>query len=369
MTEPPDTPQTSEHAALTREQLTDLGVELDSVELVEYGERYVPGSPADRRAGRRTGVWFALSGIMAAAFAAIFIWWPQAYQPPWSDTQWMYALFTPLIGTTMGIGVLAFGIGTVSLAKRILPHEIAVQQRHGGPSDPVDRSTVVAEVVDSAVKSGVKRRRILTGTVLGAGAGLGVMALLPIVGGLIKNPWAQGAEAPLWVTPWAPLPDGTKVRLVTEDGTPVRPTDMSPAAMMTVFPGVPGGREAADAPVMLFRLRPTDVVRVRVGQESFNFGDFYAYSKLCTHVGCPVSLYEQEAGKVLCPCHQSQFDVNAGAIPVFGPATRPLPQLPIDLDSDGYFIARSDFVEAVGPGFWSNGSYPPWTLEPKETTG
>ncbi len=369
MTEPAPVPDEESLAAMSRQQLTELGVELDGVELVEYGERYIPGSPADRRAGRRTGLWFALSGVMTVAFFAVFIWWPHEYQPPWSDTQWMYALFTPLIGATMGIGVLAFGIGTVSLAKRIVPHEVAVQQRHGGPSEPVDRQTVAAEVVDSAAKSGVKRRRILAGTFLTAGAGIAAMAALPVLGGLIKNPWADGADAPLWVTPWAPLPDGTKVRLVTEDGTPVRPTDMSPASMMTVFPGVPGGREAADAPVMLFRLRPSDVVRVRVGQQNFNVGDFYAYSKLCTHVGCPVSLYEQQAGKVLCPCHQSQFDINAGAVPVFGPATRPLPQLPIDLDAEGYFVARSDFVEAVGPGFWINGSYPPWNLEPKESAG
>ncbi len=369
MTDEPGLPEAPHHAAMTREQLTALGAELDGVELVEYGERYMPGSAADRRAGRRTGLWFGLSALMAAAFVALFIWWPHAYQPPWSQTQWMYALFTPLIGATMGLAALAFGIGTVSLTKRILPHEIAVQQRHGGASDPVDRQTVAAEVLDSVHKSGVKRRRVLTGTFLGAGAGLATMAALPIIGGLIKNPWADGADAPLWVTPWAPPPDGSKVRLVSEDGIPVRPTDMTPGSMMSVFPGVPGGLEAADAPVMLFRLRPTDHVQVRTGQQDFNVGDFYAYSKLCTHVGCPVSLYEQEAGKVLCPCHQSQFDINAGAVPVFGPATRPLPQLPIALDDDGYFIATSDFVEAVGPGFWINGSYPPWHLEPKEANG
>ncbi len=359
-------PGESERAGMTRDQLTELGTELDSVELVEYGERYIPGSPADRRAGRRTGLWFALSGLMAVAFAAVFIFWPQGYRPPWSDSQWVYALYTPLIGTTMGIGVLAFGIGMVLLEKRIVPHEVAVQQRHGGPSDPVDRETVAAEVIDAGRKSGVQRRRVLAGAFLGAGAGLGLMAALPILGGFIKNPWADGADAPLLVTPWAPLPDGTKVPLVDENGRPVRPTDLSPASMMTVFPGVPGGREAADAPVMLFRLRPTDVVQIRSGQQGFNVGDYYAYSKLCTHVGCPVSLYEQEAGKLLCPCHQSQFDVNAGAIPVFGPATRPLPQLPIELDEEGYFVASRDFIEPVGPGFWLYDSAPTGKLEPKE---
>ena len=89
-------------------------------------------------------------------------------------------------------------------------------------------------------------------------------------------------------------------------------------------------------------------------QRRFRYGDYYAYSKICTHVGCPVSLYEQQTGRILCPCHQSQFDVNDGAKPVFGPATRPLPQLPITVDDEGYFIAVSDFIEPVGPGFWEN---------------
>jgi ubiquinol-cytochrome c reductase iron-sulfur subunit len=82
-----------------------------------------------------------------------------------------------------------------------------------------------------------------------------------------------------------------------------------------------------------------------------------------------VSLYEQQTGRVLCPCHQSQFNVYEGAFPVFGPATRPLPQLPIELDDEGYFVAAKDFVEAVGPGFWENGKFPAWFSEPKEATG
>jgi ubiquinol-cytochrome c reductase iron-sulfur subunit len=80
-------------------------------------------------------------------------------------------------------------------------------------------------------------------------------------------------------------------------------------------------------------------------------------------------LYEQQTGRVLCPCHQSQFNLYEGMFPVFGPATRPLPQLPIELDDEGYFVASRDFVEAVGPGFWENGKYPAWYSEPKEASG
>jgi ubiquinol-cytochrome c reductase iron-sulfur subunit len=106
---------------------------------------------------------------------------------------------------------------------------------------------------------------------------------------------------------------------------------------------------------MLFRLRPSqvDAFTPRKGQEDFRYGEYVAFSKICTHAGCPVSLYEQETSRILCPCHQSQFLITEDATPVFGPATRPLPQLPIAVDSDGYFVARGDYREAVGPTYWN----------------
>ena len=122
------------------------------------------------------------------------------------------------------------------------------------------------------------------------------------------------------------------MRLVRDDGSPIRPGDQEPGSLETVFPAVPGGNRQADAATMLIRLRPEQLesLRPRAGQEDFGYGDYVAYSKICTHAGCPVSLYEQETSRILCPCHQSQFDVTQGAKPVFGPATRSLPQLPID---------------------------------------
>jgi ubiquinol-cytochrome c reductase iron-sulfur subunit len=106
---------------------------------------------------------------------------------------------------------------------------------------------------------------------------------------------------------------------------------------------------------MLFRLRPAQMAAYtpRQGQANFGYGDYVAFSKICTHAGCPVSLYEAETSRILCPCHQSQFLITDGATPVFGPAVRPLPQLPITLDSEGFFVARSDYIEAVGPTYWN----------------
>ena len=348
-------PTSEQMDAMSTEELGRFGAALDHVELVEYGPRFVPGSPADKNAEKSVARWFLLATFFALAFVLVFILWPAEYEDAYSDNQWVYAMFTPLLGVTLGLTIFCFGVGAVALSRKVIPHEVAVQQRHKGMSAEVDRRTLGAQLKDVGDKSGlIKRRGMLKGSLLLAGGGLATAAIIPVLGGLIRNPWANRNESPLWVTPWQPLPDGTKIRLVQIDGTPVRPADMTAGAMMTVFPGVIGGGKTADGAVMLFRLRSGDRVRLRAGQESFHFGDYFAYSKICTHVGCPVSLYEQQTGRILCPCHQSQFDVNDGARPVFGPATRPLPQLPITVDDEGYFIAVSDFVEPVGPGFWED---------------
>jgi ubiquinol-cytochrome c reductase iron-sulfur subunit len=354
-------------AGMTQEELARLGARLNGVELVEYGPRFEPGSPAEKRAERQVAKWFFLSALFALAFVVIFIVWPAGYEDPFSSRQWVYALFTPLLGVTLGAAILCLGLGVMSIARRIAPHEVAVQERHVGGSAEHDQRTVGAELMDTLDKTGLKTRRgLLKTSLLLAGGGIATAAVVGPIGGLIKNPWAKGAESDLWVTPWRPAADGTKVRMTFQDGSFVRPEDLAVGSMATVFPGVPGGATASDAAVMLFRLRPNEPILIRNGQDGFEYGNYYAYSKICTHVGCPVSLYEDQTGRVLCPCHQSQFDVHDGAKPVFGPATRPLPQLPIDVDDEGYFIATSDFIEPVGPGFWeSTQGSKPWGSHPK----
>jgi len=109
--------------------------------------------------------------------------------------------------------------------------------------------------------------------------------------------------------------------------------------------------EKAKAAVLLMRLQPEDL-NIPEGREDWQYDGIVAYSKICTHVGCPVALYEQQTHHLLCPCHQSTFDVTNNCEVIFGPAKRPLPQLPITVDSDGYLVAQSDFHEPVGPSFW-----------------
>ncbi len=107
---------------------------------------------------------------------------------------------------------------------------------------------------------------------------------------------------------------------------------------------------------MLIRLRPgTPCSWLRRGRKACNYGDYVAYSKVCTHLGCPASLFESQTNRILCPCHQSQFVATEYARPVFGPAARPLPQLPITVNDEGYFVATGDFHGPVGPAFWEMG--------------
>jgi ubiquinol-cytochrome c reductase iron-sulfur subunit len=317
---------------------TDYGAELDDIHITHRRQRFVvPGGKAEQRAERGVAVCFLLTFVASVAFIVIYIAAPWQY----SVTNNSYAWYTPMLGVTMALALAGVGVGAVLWAKWLLPEEEVVQDRHDGPSPEVDRRTTVAALVDGMEGTGLARRSLLKRSLgLGLGA-LGALAVVPL-GGLIKKPRGE-----LFSTPWK-----AGARLVSIDGRPVRPGDMLPGALQTVFPGVPGGTKAPDAPTMLIRLRPDQTVQHRAGQEDFGWQDYVAYSKICTHAGCPVSLYEQQSGRILCPCHQSQFLVTKDALPVFGPAARPLPALAITVDEDGYFVARGDYREPIGPSFW-----------------
>jgi ubiquinol-cytochrome c reductase iron-sulfur subunit len=343
----PDDDHTPEQlAAMSREDLDRLGARYDGVQVLHVDPGPEPGSALERRYVRQIGAVFAVAGLAAFAFVVVYVgsgW----FLPEWewtieSDT-WS-TLFTPLLGTLMGLSLALVGLGMVLYARKLLPHETAVQDKHDGSH--FDRVTTGATLVGGLHNSGLARRKLITRSLAFMGGGLGLMLLMPL-GGLLKNP---NTGNPLGRTSWA-----QGVRLVRDDGTPVRPGDQVPGSLETVFPAVPGGNRESDAATMLIRLRPEQVAvnEPREGQDDFGYGDYVAYSKICTHAGCPVSLYEQETSRILCPCHQSQFDVTQGAKPVFGPATRSLPQLPLALDDEGYFIARSDYIEAVGPTYWN----------------
>lgn len=373
---PQDLPSDEELAQMSRDDLVKLGAKLDGVELVEYPDPWpVKGTRAEKRAERAVAMWFLISALAGFAFIGVFLFWPHAYAAPNTDEYFLYSLFTPLLGATLGLSVLAVGIGALLYTKKFIPHEVAVQQRNDSGSSELDKATILAELADAGDRSTIARRSLIKRSAgLGAGAmglGIGVFAL----GGLVRDPWAQTeSKDSLWHTGWKHDKPGEKVFLRRATGhahevSLVRPEDLSAGSMETVFPFRESEREdhhalskalkRSDNPVMLIRLRAEDGRKVvkHQGQEDFNHGDYYAYTKICSHLGCPTSLYEDATNRILCPCHQSQFDALAYGKPIFGPATRKLAQLPIAVDEEtGYFIARSDFIEPVGPAFWERKS-------------
>jgi len=364
---PPVTPSAAEVEDMSFEDRARLAAKLDDVEMVHNGTRFpVPGTRAEKRAERAVALWFGLAALAGLAFLVSFLVWPYEYRAPGEQGYTLYTLYTPVIGGTFGLAVLALGVGVVAYVKKFFPTEVSVQQRHDGSSDEVARSTVTAQLVKAGQDTGIARRSLIKRSAMAAvgvfGLALGIAAIAP----LVRNPWKGGADAELWVTSWRPV-NGETVYLRRDTGVPdeislVRPEDQEPGSMETVFPfreSERGNEEAlasalrqSDTPVMLIRLRPGQQAQQRAGQDGFHHGDYYAYSKICTHLGCPTSLYEAQTNRILCPCHQSQFLATEYAKPVFGPATRPLPQLPITVNEEGYLVATSDFHEPVGPAFW-----------------
>ncbi|HET9138728.1 ubiquinol-cytochrome c reductase iron-sulfur subunit [Actinophytocola sp.] len=373
----PELPTEAELSDMGRDDLVRLGGKIDEVELVEYPDPWpVKGTRAERRAERQVAFWFIVSALAGLAFLGVFIFWPAKYVQPTDEGFQAYYLFTPLLGLTLGLSILGIGLGVINYTRKFVPHEIAVQQRHDGGSAELDKKTILAQLADAGNRSTIARRSLIKRS---AGAGAGIMGAgvgVFVLGGLLRNPHAQSTNPDgLWHTGWMSEPGSDeKVFLRRATGDPeevvlVRPEDLDAGSMETVFPFRESERgdhaalsealRRSDNPVMLIRLRPEDAARVikHRGQEDYNYGDFYAYTKICSHLGCPTSLFEQRTNRILCPCHQSQFDALEYAKPIFGPATRKLAQLPIDVDPEtGYFYALHDFIEAVGPAFWERKS-------------
>ncbi|WP_151549202.1 MULTISPECIES: cytochrome bc1 complex Rieske iron-sulfur subunit [Corynebacterium] len=390
-----------ELAAMSNEELARLGTELDDVTVAYRKERFpIENDPAEKRAERSVAFFFIAGIVLMLAFMAIYLFWPWQYKALGQEGLWLYTFYTPMLGLTAGLGIISMGMGVVTYVKKFIPEEISVQQRHDGGSAEVDAKTLGALFNDAWETSTLGRRKMLKG-VMGAGAAVAGLGILAPLGGMVKNPWKphelgiQG-DGTLWTSGWTLSEHGTKLYLGRDTGVTaekhdghyttqgvtrlvrMRPEDLLAASMETVFPlpdeyvndgdrydkqamvyeehmhSIHGPRNA----VMLIRLRSADAAKVieRVGQENFHYGDYYAYSKICTHIGCPTSLYEAQTNRILCPCHQSQFDALHFGKPVFGPAARALPQLPITVDEDGYLVAAGNFIESVGPAFWERKS-------------
>ena len=242
-----------------------------------------------------------------------------------------------LEGVFLGLSLGGIAVGLALVAKETLPHGPFEQERALLPGDDEDHAAAEGAFDEGAEP--LERRSFLTKLIGLAFGTLGLAALFPIRS-LGTRP---GGE--LFHTPWA-----AGLKLVTEDGVPVKAEQLLVDAVLTVFPQ--GHTDAADAQTLLIRL-PSDAEAL--GSTDASTEGFVAFSKVCTHAGCPVGLYQADSRELFCPCHQSAFSVMEGAAPTAGPATRPLPQLPIGIDEAGYLVALGDFPEPIGPGFWNRG--------------
>lgn len=255
------------------------------------------------------------------------------------------------LGVTLGLSILFIGLGAIHWAKTLMSDEEVVEERHPLRSDDETRDSVVKTLADAGESTHLTRRPLLKMTMGGA---LGLFALplgLQLLGSMGPMP-----RNDLEVTLWGKKLNGKNRRLMRDpDGTAIRLSDVTLGSVFHVLPeGVNETEhplnEKAKSSVILVSLDENKIKSQK--QRDWGIGGVVAYSKICTHVGCPVGLYEQQTHHLLCPCHQSTFDMTEDCKVIFGPAKRPLPQLKISVDDEGYLVADGDFADAVGPSFW-----------------
>ena len=254
------------------------------------------------------------------------------------------------LGLGMAISLFFIGMGAIHWAKTLMPDTEVVAQRHEFRSPDSDRKEFVETVKSGVGASGLGRRSLIKKSL---GAALGLSALSPL---LLLRDLGPLPGKDLEKTTWK---SGTY--LVTDPGNRrIKASDLEVGAVAQVLPEIedPEHRKLSDIAkdaVLLIRLRPQEF-NLEADKLAMTHDGIIAFSKICSHMGCAVALYEQQTKHLLCPCHQSTFDVTRAAKVIFGPSARPLPQLDITIDSEGYLVARQPFSEPVGPSFWERNS-------------
>ena len=241
-------------------------------------------------------------------------------------------------GALLAVALGGIGTGLLMWATRLMPHIRDETQPRSKKARATDDERASASATVEAGVEEIRRRRFLSRMLFGAVAALGLAALIPI------RSLGRSPRSSLLRTKWSP-----GARLVTVDGSPVTESTLEVGSFTTVFPE--GFEGSSDSQAVLVSVEP-ELLRLPPDRTAGAPSGLVAYSKLCTHAGCPLGLYLAATHELRCPCHQSTFDVLDGARPVYGPAPRPLPQLPIEVDDDGSLRATGDFTDPVGPAFW-----------------
>lgn len=242
------------------------------------------------------------------------------------------------LGVALALAFGGLAVGLTVWSRHLLGSGGYVEEHEGFASPPAETDALAGRLTEVAHPN----RRGLLAMLTAAVAAIGAALVFPVRS--LLQPHGDNPAAQLARTAW-----GTgSLRLVDAEQRPVRLRDVAAETVLRVFPE--GHTAAGDVPTFLVRLDPQ---KFKAAPPAGDIRGVVAYSLLCTHAGCPVSLYEQTTGKMLCPCHQSVFDLLAGGRPVAGPAARSLPGLPIAVGRDGILYNTGDFTSPPGPGYWS----------------
>ncbi|MFI6050377.1 Rieske 2Fe-2S domain-containing protein [Streptomyces violascens] len=303
---------------------------------------------AAKRSERAVAFLFFLSMVATVGFIASYVIFPVdkiVFIFPFGHV----SVLNFALGMTLGVALFCIGAGAVHWARTLMSDVEMPAERHEIAAPPEVKAQVLADFQQGAAESGFGRRKLIRNTMFGA------LALVPLSGVMLLRDLGTLPEDKLRHTMWSK----GKALINMNTNEPLRPEDLSVGSLTFAKPE--GLEETAEdfqtqiakAALMLVRIKPEDIKDKR--ELEWSHQGIVAYSKICTHVGCPISLYEQQTHHVLCPCHQSTFDLSDGARVIFGPAGHALPQLRIGVNDEGYLEALGDFEEPVGPAFWERG--------------
>ncbi|MDO5533629.1 MAG: Rieske 2Fe-2S domain-containing protein [Propionibacteriaceae bacterium] len=322
----------------------------------EHVDRY---SDADAAAGKRAYqqvvALFGLVPILAIAFVVIYFAVPKDTEANILGVNWH--VHSTLLGLTGGLATLLIGVGAIHWARQLMNDTEIAEERHAAASTEEERAGFVTVLNQGINDAGVSRRKMMVASMGGA---LGIIAVPALVTLADLGPWPTAAvrRETIEKTIWA---DG--VRVVNDaNRLPIKASDLEIGQLVNAEPenlwdlhGKDYMNMKSKTPLVVVRMDPNSI-KVPDSRSDWHVGGILAYSKICTHVGCPISLWEQQTHHLLCPCHQSTFDLGNSGVVVFGPAARALPQLPLKLDAEGYLVAQSDFTVPVGPSYFERDS-------------